>query len=47
MIYKKVISQSGFSLNATRQVIHFECYDKEFRWNYVDSVIHIYVPVEG
>lgn len=43
-IYKDIIPESGYKLEQ-EDFLHFEKYDYRFKWNSVNSVIEIWVPV--
>ncbi|MDH3325418.1 MAG: GyrI-like domain-containing protein [Gammaproteobacteria bacterium] len=44
-IYRVTIPKSGYSLNESRTIIHYEQYDCRFNWGKADSVIDIIVPI--
>ncbi len=44
-IYKNIIPESDYSLNANRSMIHYERYDYRFNWGKPGSVIEIIIPV--
>ena len=44
-IYKKIIPESGYSVNENRCIIHYERYDSRFNWSKPGSVIEIIIPV--
>ncbi len=45
-IYKRILPDSDLILNINRNLIHYERYNYQFKWNNADSIIDIYIPIE-
>ena len=45
-IYKEILPNSGY-MPLQNEFLHFEKYDYRFHWNSSESIIEIWIPVQG
>ena len=43
-VYKNIIPSNGIILNQS-ECFHFELYNHKFKWNDMESIIEIYIPI--
>ncbi len=46
-LYKKLIPNLDLNIDSNRKIIHYELYNNQFNWNHENSVIEIFVPLQG